>query len=352
MAGLRVAVVGAGIFGCTVAVDLARNGALVDLFEAGYDILEGTTARCQARLHSGYHYPRSPETALAARTGAIEFAARYPESIIKDVAQYYAIAPDSVTSPEDFISFCKELELPYEEQKPAQLRNVDLCVKVPELFIDVDRLRRELRKDLWRAGVSITTNHRVGTDSFLESFQSYDRVVWATYGQHWPDPLRFEVCEVPVLEIGRYPRQSVVILDGPFGGIDSRGKLHSLYHVNHTVRWSWVGVGEPFIPEAFQKLVSRAPMPLKASRYTEGLALRQMINSLSHFFWALEPGGQGVSIYHGSLWSVRAVLPTVDATDERPTLIKDTGKHIYILSGKICTAVTAGRQVTEMVMEA
>lgn len=351
MAGLRVAVIGAGIFGCTVAIDLAQAGASVDLYEAGYGILEGTTARCQARLHSGYHYPRSPETALAAKTGAIEFAARYPESIIKDVVQYYAIAPDSVTSPEDFIQFCKELDLPYEEEKPPQLRGVDLCVKVPELFIDVDCLRRLVRKELWRTGVSITTNHHVDTAD-LESFQSYDRVVWATYGQHWPDPLRFEVCELPVLEIGRYPRQSVVILDGPFGGVDSRGNLHTLYDVTHTVRWSWVGVGEPVIPDAFRNAVSRAPMPLKPKTGEESLALRQMIESLGRFFWALEPGGQGVSIYHGSLWSVRTVLPTVDATDERPTLIKDMGKDIYLLSGKICTAVNAGRQVTEMVMEA
>src|SRR5512147_1265721 len=110
---VRIAVVGGGIFGATTAVDLARAGADVDLYEAEPDLLLGATAKCQARLHSGYHYPRSDSTAAAARDAAPEFAARYPTAI-RRAAQHYVIARDSLVSAGEYLAFCDRLGLPYE----------------------------------------------------------------------------------------------------------------------------------------------------------------------------------------------------------------------------------------------
>lgn len=346
MARVKVAVVGAGVFGCEAAVALAQQGLDVRLYDRMSDILEGTSARCQGRVHSGYHYPRSPETALLTKASAIEFTNRHPEAMINDIDQYYAIAPDGLISPDDFLSFCKDLELPYKETTLPQLRNIDLCVKVPESFVNVDVLRQSFRRELAQNKVALNLSHPVTDASQLDDV---DWVVWTTYGNHWTTPLKFEICEIPVMEIGRYPRASVVVLDGEFGGIDSRGKLHSLYDVKHTVHWSWTGVGPPPITDSrFLEVINKAAVPVLRPM----TRVSDMIKSLSRFFWGLEPTGQGVSIYHGSLWSVRAVLPTVDATDERPTIIRMTGNHISVLSGKICTAVTAARQITEMVMGA
>jgi hypothetical protein len=52
------------------------------------------------------------------------------------------------------------------------------------------------------------------------------------------------------------------------------------------------------------------------------------------------------------MFSVRAVLPDVENTDKRPTLIHRQDNETRILSGKICTAVTAAKQVTEMLVAA
>ena len=60
----RVAVVGGGIFGCTTAWKLAKNGYEVDLFEKNDDIITQASSINQYRLHRGYHYPRSKETAI------------------------------------------------------------------------------------------------------------------------------------------------------------------------------------------------------------------------------------------------------------------------------------------------
>jgi hypothetical protein len=42
------------------------------------------------------------------------------------------------------------------------------------------------------------------------------------------------------------------------------------------------------------------------------------------------------------------VLPDVDATDERPTLVERDGNHISILSGKMNMAVWAARRALEI----
>jgi hypothetical protein len=73
-----------------------------------------------------------------------------------------------------------------------------------------------------------------------------------------------------------------------------------------------------------------------------------MLETAGRHLRGMALGGQGLTIYHGSLFSVRAVLPDVDATDERPTLVERDGNVVGILSGKICTAVAAARQVVEM----
>jgi len=62
-------VLGAGIYGCMAALELAAAGFSVDLFERRQDILLGATQANQGRLHLGYHYPRSPATVAQPLSG-------------------------------------------------------------------------------------------------------------------------------------------------------------------------------------------------------------------------------------------------------------------------------------------
>lgn len=341
---MRAAVIGGGVFGATIAVDLARSGAKVDLFEAQSDLLMGATARCQARLHRGYHYPRSDSTAAAARDGFAEFEARYPEAVTR-TQHHYVLAPGSKVSPGQYLDFCERLGLPYEAiEKPAQVHTADLVVRVPEAFVDVNRLRRLLRRDLHLSGVTLNLGR------YVTELDGYDLVVRAAYGQPWSKPLRYEVCEVALLELGRYAGESFVVVDGEYVSLDPMGRLYGLYDVNHSVHWAMEGTWSQVLaalPERYRELLSR-PGPVHTSASHAG----DMISSAGRFLWGLDPAGGGVSIHHGSLFSVRAVLPDVDATDERPTLIERDGNVISVLSGKICTAVTAARTVAETLVTA
>jgi hypothetical protein len=338
---MRVAVVGGGVFGCTIAVDLARAGIEVDLFEAQSDILMGATDRCQARLHRGYHYPRSDSTAQAARDGFDRFRARYPQAVTS-TRHHYLVAEGSAVTPEDYLAFCDRLDLPYEvlERPVYALKSVALTVRVPEAFVDVDMLRRLLRRDLAQAGVTVHCGRP------MTEVDGYDLTVWATYGQPWPRPLRYEVCEVAHLQLGRFAGDSFVVVDGPFVSLDPHRGHYALYDVEHSVHHANVGMA-PEIPDEYRDLVrASGPRPSPLSRFDA------MVESASRFLWGMNPGGLGVCIYAGSRWSVRAVLPDVDGTDERPTLIERDGNNVFVLSGKIGTAVQTADQVTELALSA
>lgn len=343
---MRIAVVGGGVFGATIAIDLARASADVELFEARSDIVDGSSARNQARLHSGYHYPRSAATAAAARAAAEPFAERFPQAIRRSAQHWYVVAPGSKVSPADYLAFLDDTGLPYQvaggragPDRPAQVHTADLVVRVPEAFVDVPVLRRLLRGDLARSGVTVHTGHRVDAAEVA----GFDATVWATYGTPWPQPLRFEVCEVALLGLGRYGEESFVVVDGDFVSLDPHGRIHALYDVTHSVHHVSIGT-QPEIPPEYADLIARNGVVRSPLSHID-----QMIESASRYLWGLHPGGMHTSIYHGSMWSLRAVLPDVDSTDERPTLVRRDGNTIRVLSGKICTAAAVGQAVVDEV---
>jgi hypothetical protein len=335
---VRVGVIGGGVFGATIAVDLARAGAKVDLYEARSDLLDGATSRNQARLHRGYHYPRSDSTAAASRDAAVEFQARYPEAV-RTRRHHYVIADDSRVPLDDYLAFCDRNGLVYERVTDSHVHHGH-TLRVPEAFIDVAALRRLLRRDLRQAGVDLHFGRWVAPEHL-----DHDMIVVATYGQPWARPLRYEVCEVALIDLGRYVDESYVVLDGPFVSLDPTPLGYMLYDVTHSVHHANVGYA-PQIPEPYWDWTRRGVVQSAASRFTV------MCETASRNLRGLQPHGRDVCIYKGSLFSVRAVLPDVDDTDERPTLVERDRNVVSVLGGKICTAVTAARQITEALVAA
>src|SRR5690348_15100166 len=106
--GLRTAVIGGGVFGATAALELARAGVRVDLFERHADLVLGTTRANQGRLHHGYHYPRSPIADM--REHANRFEALFPEAVITKNQHYYCVARErSHVTGSQYIDFCDQI---------------------------------------------------------------------------------------------------------------------------------------------------------------------------------------------------------------------------------------------------
>ena len=111
----NVAVVGGGIFGCTAAWMLSKNGFSVELFEKNDDIMSEASNINQYRLHRGYHYPRSTETAFSSNSSERDFLDVYEKSIpARDITHEYRIASeDSLVTADQYKEFLDEIGLDY-----------------------------------------------------------------------------------------------------------------------------------------------------------------------------------------------------------------------------------------------
>src|SRR5262249_39245354 len=158
-------IIGGGTYGCFVALRLAElfGGAGVLLVEQEPDIMRRASYNNQARVHNGYHYPRSLLTALRSRINAPRFIAEFKDAIITDFEQYYAISRrrSNVTASQ-FVQFCRRVVADL-RPAPAPVRRmvdedmIEAVYCVTEHAFDADRLRECLRARIAEKGITVLT---------------------------------------------------------------------------------------------------------------------------------------------------------------------------------------------------
>ena len=343
---MRVAVVGGGIFGVTIALRLDRAHHEVDLFEEKPDILQATSAINQFRLHRGYHYPRSPKTVAGLLQAEPLFREEYADAVIDDYDHYYAIARDcSLTKADAYLAFLDRFGLEYEEVYPQWVnrRNLALVIKAKESQIDPLRLKEICGKRLRASHVGLFTGQRVRPDEL-----THDVIVIATYAamndflsEAERRTYQFEICEKPIVKLPLSLQDtSLVVMDGPFGCFDPYGRSGSFLmgHVELAVHSTNIGY-TPEVGDWHLELLNRPP-----TRQLMFSHAPNMIQALSVFVPELRRAE-----YMGSLYTVRAVLPYVDETDERPSIVKVVNNRVITaFAGKIPDCVTAATEVEQL----
>src|SRR4051812_47042389 len=99
---------------------LNRMGRSVLLVEREAGLLSRASLRNQARVHQGYHYPRSVLTALRSRVNYTRFVDEYADCVDETFAHYYAIGRNlSKTTASQFAEFCRRIGAPL-EAAPAE----------------------------------------------------------------------------------------------------------------------------------------------------------------------------------------------------------------------------------------
>jgi hypothetical protein len=347
----KIAVVGGGIFGVTCATALARRGHRVTMFESAADILVAASGINQYRLHRGYHYPRSEETATASRDTEVSFRSVYGRAVMGRRDHFYAIARErSLTSGPELLAFLDRMRLPYERVQPDWLdeENLELAVAVEESLFDPLMLRALAWEQLREAGVRVELRRRVR----VAELESFAEVVVATYaalnyalaGAADERDYQFEVVEKPLVRApASLAGKSVVVLDGPFTCIDPYGEsgLSVVGHVVHAIHHSNVGLHAD-VPEELAPLLNRGVVdPPSLSRFPlfaeAAAAFMPDIAAAEHI---------------GSMFTIRTVLPGLDDSDARPTIVERVGDGlISVFSGKIGTCVRAAEDVVALIDE-
>jgi FAD dependent oxidoreductase len=338
----KVAVAGAGIYGSTVAIRLAERGHDVSLFDP-LGVACAASAINQYRIHSGYHYPRSPETILETLEARAEFQETFERAIVRDSRHFYAIPKEGSRTPPDlFESVMSRFGIPYAPTRPdwMDFSFIDKCYSVDEHIYDPGILRETLTTRI--RDLKIPFEQR----PFMPQMRNaYDTVVWATYGLGYSlgvfKSAKYQVAEKILIEL---PPQlhgvSLVIVDGPFTAFDPYGSSQrSLFgSAKNTNHWTTTSPTEP-IPEPFASRLNRPNWePFEGSRFD---AMRKDS--------ALGVPASIDAKYLGSRFTIR-VVENNPAEDRRTLYVQDGAPgEIHIFSGKVVSAVKAARLVCEKI---
>jgi len=354
---MRAAVIGGGAFGCSSAIALAKEGIQVDLFETASTLLGGASANSHNRLHLGYHYLRSQETARQSITGFLSFMFEFGESVVTGFPNYYALSRyNSLTTSEEFTNFCDSVGISYREEFPKdEYLNRDQisgCFRVPEPLVNMESLALTLASKMkyLRVNVMLSTKavnifrefgkFRLITSS-NPSGSHYDIVVDATYSNNrWledglgiiPTPKHYEYVVIPEISWEARSPVGLTVMDGDFASVmpsASMAKRALVYHVKESV------VAGPW--------GEHPPPPYRDISDKE---VKRIISKSSHFFPFLE-FAETLAIRK----AVRVVQENdVDARLSSVTSYPDIPGYASVFSGKISTCVITGEHLVRAVV--
>src|SRR4051812_28434580 len=157
-------IVGGGFYGARLALALRARGGRVLLVEREAEVLGRASLRNQARVHNGYHYPRSILTSLRSRLNYARFLAEYEECVDRSFPHYYAIARGaSKVTAAQFTEFCRRIEAPLTVapnavRKLFDVHRVEAVFEAQECAFDGVKLRDRVSRDLIAADVDVRTS--------------------------------------------------------------------------------------------------------------------------------------------------------------------------------------------------
>ena len=154
-------IVGGGFYGCCLALYLRSISARVLMVELGDTLMDRASRVNQARVHTGFHYPRSALTAVKSMLLHRRFMDDFPEAVVRDFQMLYAIARRrSKVSSKRFFRMFRDIGAPIRPAGPGQAalfdpHMVESVFACSEAAFDYAVLRRLLAERLDRAEVEI-----------------------------------------------------------------------------------------------------------------------------------------------------------------------------------------------------
>ncbi len=359
-------IIGAGLYGLYSALYCAKRGQQVIVLEQEKEPFMRATYINQARVHMGYHYPRSISTAMKSAGYFQRFVSDFDFCIHDKFDQIYATSSKfSWTDAAEFKKFCKDAKIPCSELPVGNYFKQDMCDGVfmtQEYTYDAFLLRDYFLEELKKypnARIDYCVkiqrieqdglNYRVSSEE-MEYFAPF--VLNATYAavNHILDlvqgkdfekfALKYELCEIILCEVGDSLKNvGLTIMDGPFFSLMPFGKtgLHSLTSVTFTPHKTNYNTVPAFVctKESDGECTSHALGNCNSCIYKPNTAWEYMA-ALARKYVKEEHTFE----YKESLFSMKPILKASEIDDSRPTVIKvasEAPTFISVLSGKINT---------------
>lgn len=332
-AASEVTIVGGGFFGCCLALYHRELGKTVTLVDAAPELLTRASFVNQARVHNGYHYPRSLLTAIRSRVNFPRFVEDFSACVVQDFQKIYAIARNnSKVSAYQFEKFCSTVGAPI-EPAPKEVVSlfdsalIEAAYSVTEYAFDAVKLRQLLmnrmaaesidvrtdwavkRIEAYDGGLRVISQNRETIESQTVVVATYSRINSILRDSGLPSiPMKHEVAEVAlVLPAPELANVGITVMDGPFFStmpFPARN-LFSLTHVRYTPHESWLDGESERDPYAYLK--SHPPEPRAI----------YMLRDAQRYLPAIAR-----SSYVESLFEVKTTLPQNENDDGRPILYR------------------------------
>lgn len=267
-------IVGGGFYGAAIAIYLVKQRGFkrVVLVEREPALLRRASYNNQARVHNGYHYPRSFTTAYRSRVNLPKFVRDWPDAVRRDFTKLYAIARrNSKVTAKQFRRFCREIGAEIQPALPS-LRAlfepglIEDVFLVEEYAFDSTKLASWAVRELRDCGVQVCLRTRVTaissgpyqtlhvaltSDSGSEHSLTCRYVFNCTYSglnqfkggfPRAQTDLKHEITEMALMQVPpELEGLGITIMDGPFFSLmpfPPRG-LHTLSHVRYTPHMHW-----------------------------------------------------------------------------------------------------------------
>lgn len=348
-ADLDYLVIGGGFYGCCLALFLRSLSPAVAVVEAGDDILTRASRVNQARVHTGFHYPRSMLTAVKSMLLYQRFSAEFPDAIRSDFRMLYAVARQhSKVSAGRFFRMYADMGAPISRASPAQSalfdpKMIEGAFDCVEYAFDFSRLRSHLQARIDALGLDLRTGTEVtgleedaaGVTAQLSSgTEIRARYVFNVTYSHINQILRMaglpeaslkhELTEIALIAPPpELEGLAVTVMDGPFFSAMPYPSedLYSLTHVRYTPHLAWLDAR-----------VATPPYDFAARQHPESRARRMILDSRRYMPCL------GEAEHRKSLFDVKTVLLKNEDDDGRPILFQrrpNTSRILSVMGGKI-----------------
>lgn len=364
--GYDTIVIGGGFFGLSIAdylrAQLGQKKVLV--LDKEKDVMRRASYNNQARVHGGYHYPRSLLTGLRSQFNFDRFVQDHRPAIVTDFDKYYAVARNfSKVSARQFKLFCDRIGAdvqPAPEQVKAMFdkRLVEDVFKVREYAFDADKLKDQLLGRMNEHGVELHTGAAArsvtpgkGGSLLVETEEggrleakqvfncAYSMINKLNKQSQLPIlDLKHELAEMCLVRLPpELQNMSVTVMCGPFFSFmpfPARG-LTTLSHVRYTPHSEWHD---------------------SEADYRDGHEYLGQVERVSHFPQMLTDVRRYMPLlgkieHKDSLWEIKTVLPKSEHDDSRPILFRKNhglaGYHC-VMGGKLDNIYDAFRELDVM----
>lgn len=334
---MKVAVVGAGWYGCHIALSLKKKNFKVTVFEKEPNIFQQASGNNQNRLHAGFHYPRDHNTRMQTVLGFERFIKEY-SFLTKEINNNYYLVSDkkSLLDIETYKLIMKSAGAWMEEvDVPDYLRGVSGAIKTAERVILNNDAKSYFESNLSQH-INLCTNIKnieVTKSHVRVNEEKFDYLIDCTWGHAQKAKNIFYEASL-LLKVKRIsgPTDALTFVDGNLCSLYPTQKQNefTLSSVTHTP------LKKSYYSDEIQDFVNNINSTLLEKQS------KKIINHIEEYYESFLKNWK----FQGFQISVKT--KPVGESANRACTITNNGRLVQVMSGKIDTIFYASDKIIEI----